>query len=99
MLRLAFRNLFQSRARLLISVGGVGLALLLILTLDAIFSGVEQQVTAYIDHSGADVFVSQSGVRNMHMAASSLPASVEKKGKPVPGIEAGTPILYITNLR
>ncbi|MBI5349592.1 MAG: ABC transporter permease, partial [Chloroflexi bacterium] len=57
MIRLAFRNLFQNRARLMISVGGVALSLLLILSLDAIFTGVEGQVTAYIDHSGADIFV------------------------------------------
>ena len=36
MIRLAFRNLFQNKARLVISVGGVALALLLILSLDAI---------------------------------------------------------------
>ena len=41
MIRLAFRNLFQNKIRLVISVGGVALALLLILSLDAIFSGVE----------------------------------------------------------
>ena len=55
MIRLAFRNLFQNKARLIISVGGVALALLLILSLDAIFTGVERQVTAYINYSGADV--------------------------------------------
>jgi len=33
MLRLAFRNLFQSKVRLAISVGGIALALMLVLTL------------------------------------------------------------------
>ena len=54
MIRLAFRNLFQNKARLAISIGGVALALLLILSLDAVFTGVERQVTAYIENSGAD---------------------------------------------
>ncbi len=98
MLRLAFRNLFQSKARLVMSVGGVALALLLILALDAIFAGVERQVTAYIDYSGADIFVAQKGVRNMHMAASSLPASVARKVKAVAGVASVTPILYLTNV-
>ena len=48
MISLAFHNLFQNRVRLLISVGGVALALLLILSLDAVFTGVERQITAYI---------------------------------------------------
>ena len=97
MIRLAFRNLFQNKIRLVISVGGVALALLLILSLDAIFSGVEQRVTAYIDHSGADIWVSQEDVFNMHMASSSLPDSIARKVKTVEGVESVTPILYLTN--
>src|SRR5512146_115313 len=98
MLLLAHRNLFQNRARLLISVGGVALALMLILSLDAIFAGVERQVTAYIRHSGADVFVAQSGVRNMHMAASSLAAGVADQVAMQPGVASVTLILYLTNM-
>ena len=97
MIRLAFRNLFQNKVRLVISVGGVALALLLILSLDAIFTGVEQQVTAYIDSSGADIIVAQDGVRNMHMASSSLPNSIRMKVKSVPGVASVTPIWYLTN--
>ncbi len=98
MLRLAFRNLFQGKVRVLISVGGVALALMLILALDAIFTGAEGQVTAYIDNSGADIFVSQKGVRNMHMASSSLPTSTNGLVSSVPGVESATPILYVTNM-
>ena len=97
MIRLAFRNLFQNKIRLLISVGGVALALLLILSLDAIFTGVEQRITVYINNSGADVFVAQEDVRNMHMASSSLPDSVRRKVKTVPGVAMVTPILYQSN--
>ena len=98
MLRLAIRNLFQSKARLLITAGGVSLSLLLILTLDAIFQGVEMQVSAYIDQSEADVFVAQEGVRNMHMASSSLPAGVAAQVQAIPGVASVTPILYVTNV-
>lgn len=97
MIRVAFRNLFQNKIRLLISVGGVALSLLLILSLDAIFTGVEQRITAYIDNSGADIFVAQEDVRNMHMASSWLPDSVTRKVKAVPGVAELTPILYLSN--
>ena len=97
MTRLAFRNLFQNKVRLVISVGGVVLSLLLILALDAVFAGVERQITAYIQHSGADVWVSQEDVLNMHMASSSLPDSVARKVKNVPGVASVTPIMYLTN--
>src|SRR5512143_1070037 len=98
MLRLAFRNLFQNKIRLIISVGGVALALLLSLSLDAILEGIQQQVTTYIDHSDADIFVAQEGVRNMHMAASWLPASAAGKVRAVPRVKSVTPILYVTNV-
>jgi putative ABC transport system permease protein len=98
MIRLAFRNLFQSRARLIISVGGVALALLLMLALEAIFTGMQQQVTVYIDRSRADVFVAQAGVRNMHMASSALPAGLAAEVEAVTGVESVTPILYVTHL-
>jgi putative ABC transport system permease protein len=98
MARIAFRNLFQSKVRLVISVGGVALALALILALDAIFTGTEQRITAYIDHAGADVFVSHRGVRTMHMSSSALPASVVDDVRAVAGVASATPILYVTNM-
>lgn len=75
-LRLAFRNLFQNKVRLVVSAGGIALALMLILALDAVLAGAERQITAYIDNSKADVWVSQSGVENLHMVTSSILASV-----------------------
>jgi putative ABC transport system permease protein len=98
MIRLAYRNLVQNKIRLLISTGGVALAFMLILALDAIFSGVEQQITAYIDSSRADIFISQEGVKNMHMATSSLPAAVGAEVEAVPGVRSVTPILYLSNV-
>ena len=97
MVRLALRNLFQSRVRLVVSVGGVALALTLILALDAIFTGLRGQITAYMDNAGADVYVSQAGVRNLHLVASTLPADAADRTRAVPGVAEATPLLYMTN--
>src|SRR6266699_3423210 len=97
MFHYALRNLLQNKMRLVISVGGVALALSLILALDAIMTGVEGRLTAYIDHAGADIFVSQAGVRNLHMVSSTLPATVVGKVQAVSGVTAATPILYVTD--
>jgi putative ABC transport system permease protein len=70
---------------------------LLILSLDAIFTGVERRVTAYIDNSGADIWVSQDDVFNMHMASSTLPDSVARKVKTITGVETVSTIMYLTN--
>jgi putative ABC transport system permease protein len=96
-LLLARRNLGRNRVRLLASVGGVALALSLTLALDAIYAGVASQLTTYIERAGADVWVAQSGVRNLHMVASSLPASVVDEVGAVGGVAAVTPILEATD--
>lgn len=93
---MAFRNLFQSRVRLAMSVGGVALALMLIFALDAIMTGAEERLTAYIDNSGADVWVAQSGVKNLHMVTSWMPSSVSGEVRDVPGVESVTSIMYLT---
>ena len=97
MIRIAYRNLFQSRMRLIVSVGGVAVAMLLILALDAIVAGTERQMTAYIDHSGADVIVSQAGVRTLHMSSSPLSATDLSSVRSEPDVASVTPILYVTN--
>ncbi len=96
-LLLARRNLTRNRIRLLASVGGVALALSLTLALDAIYAGVANQLTTYIDRAGADIWVTQSGVRNLHMVASSLPESVVDGVRAVDGVAAVTPILEATD--
>lgn len=96
MVRLGLRNLFQSRVHLLISVGGVALALTLVLVLDAIFAGSGGQLTAVIEHSGADVWVAQAGVRTLHMSSSALPAATLDAVRAVPGVAAASPLLYVT---
>jgi putative ABC transport system permease protein len=93
---IARRNLFSQRARLVMSVGGVGFALLLVLALNAVFAGVTRQVTAYVDHAGADAIVSQRGVTTMHMSNSSLPLSALERVRHVRAVESVSPILYRT---
>jgi len=70
---IARKSLFSDRRRAALGVGGVVLALLIVLAIDGIFAGAMRQVTRYIDTAEADVFVSQQGVRNMHMSSSSMP--------------------------
>ena len=93
---LARRNLAGQRTRLAMSVGGVGLALLLVLALNAIFAGIDRQVSAYVDNSGADVLISQRGVTTMHMSNSSLPLAMLQRARQVSEAASVAPILYRT---
>jgi putative ABC transport system permease protein len=88
------RSLFVERRRALLGVGGVAVTLLMVLLLDGVFAGAMRQITRYIDSSPADVIVAQSSVRNMHMAASSVPLDAVGRIRGEPGVTWADPILY-----
>ena len=93
---LARRNLLRQRLRFFLSVGGVGMALLLVLSLQAIYNAILDQVTAYPDNAGAPVIASQRGVRTMHMSSSAIPIEVIRKLEHDPRVERAAPILYVS---
>jgi putative ABC transport system permease protein len=95
---LARRNLFQDHRRVLLSTGGVAVALLLVLILGGIFAGAVRQLTGYIDRSGADLVVSQAGVTTMHMSASVLRPDIADRIRETPGVAWAEPIRYTTGM-
>jgi putative ABC transport system permease protein len=95
---LARRNLFQDHRRVLLSTGGVAVALLLVLILGGIFAGAMRQLTGYIDRSGADLIVSQLGVRTMHMSASVLRPDIADRAREISGVAWAEPIRYTTGI-
>lgn len=90
---LAFRNLWQGKFRLALSIGGVALAIMLILVLNGFLSGIYVQITAYLDNMPTDLVIAQNGVTNLLSATSVLPSSAENLVRGVPGIERVTPII------
>jgi putative ABC transport system permease protein len=98
MFLLAWKNLTQSRTQFLLGVGGVALALLLMLSLDALLAGSEEDLVAYIENSGAEVFVAQEGVKNMHMAVSAITLRDVRLAAHAPGVASASPVLYTTSV-
>jgi putative ABC transport system permease protein len=90
---LAFYNLWQHKFRLALSIGGVALAMMLIIILNGFLSGIYVQVTAYLDNSPADLIVAQDGVTNLLGATSLLPSNIEDAARGIRGIESVTPIV------
>jgi putative ABC transport system permease protein len=88
------RFLFADRRRAALTVLGVASSLLLVLVLEGIFAGAVDRVTYYIRTSPADVFVSQAGVRTMHMSASTLRADTPDRVARISGVAWATPIAF-----
>ncbi len=90
---LAFGNLLQQKFRLVLSIGGVALAIMLIVLLNGFLAGIYVQITAYLDNTPADLVIAQDGVTNLLSATSLLPPDTEDRARGVAGIDRVTPII------
>src|SRR3989304_6064922 len=90
---LARRNLFQNKTRLSLSIGGVALAVMLILVLNGFLAGMYRQITSYLDHSPGSVVVAQEDVVNLLGATSLLPPGIKSQAESVRGVRGAVPIL------
>jgi putative ABC transport system permease protein len=90
---LARRNLSQDKTRLALSIGGVALAVMLILILKGFLTGMNRQIASYIDHSPGSLLVAQKGISNLLGATSILPPKVSDQIEHVSGVEKVIPIL------
>jgi len=94
MLKLAWRNLIHERTRLAISVGGVALAVLLILVIGGVFAGSEEHAVAYIKNQAIPLWLMQAGVENMHMASSILAPETTESAREIEGVKEAVGLLY-----
>jgi putative ABC transport system permease protein len=90
---LARRNLFQDKTRLALSIGGVALAVTLILILKGFLSGMNRQITSYLDHSPGSIVVAEEDVVNLLGATSLMPDGIEQKAENIRGVDEVFPIL------
>jgi putative ABC transport system permease protein len=89
---LARRNLLADPRRLVGSVVGVGLAVMLILLLDGLWSGLRQQSTVYADRVGADLYVLQPGVRDLTAGAGTVPLRAVDAVRANPAVSWAAPV-------
>lgn len=90
---LARRNLFQDKTRLALSIGGVALAVALILILKGFLTGMNRQITSYLDHSPGSIVVAEEDVVNLLGATSVIRSDMHQKAETIRGVEKVIPIL------
>lgn len=64
-MNIAWRNLAKDKLRLGLSIGGVALAVMLVLILNGFVSGLNAQIGAYLEHQPGTLVVAQDGVENL----------------------------------
>ncbi len=92
-MQLAYKNLFSDKTRLILTMGGVALAVMLILLLNGLLDGMNSQITSYLNHSPGSIIVAQSGVSNLLGATSLIPPGIIEKANEVDGVSQVLPIL------
>jgi putative ABC transport system permease protein len=98
MMRWTVKSLLHEPAAFLGSAAAVAAAFVLVMLFEAIWAGESAQVVAYARHAGADVWVMQRGVSNMHMATSLIPIWKADQVARIEGVSQSTPILYLNSL-
>jgi len=91
-LLLARRNLFEQPLRLLFSVLGVGLSVMLILVMWAILEGILGQAGALVRNTNAQVWVVQKGFTDIAHGFSVVPSSLRAPLDRLPGVMRANPI-------
>ncbi len=95
MLSWALRSLWADRVASLAGAAGVAMALLLAIVVEGVFHGEADQIVAYVDRAGADVWVMQEGVSNMHMASSFVHRARIDEVAALEGVQNVEDILYV----
>ena len=95
MVSLVKKLLLRDKTRLAITLSGTSLALLLIFTLTGIYLGFYHQATAFIDNSGADLWVVQKGAPNFFFAISFLPTNMSNSIAKVNGVKTVSPLIGV----
>ena len=86
------RLLLGDRRRLLASVSGVGLALMLIVLLDGLSAGIDERITVFEQRSGAALYVAQQGTTSLLGSTSVLPLATMDEVRAVPGVDWVAPV-------
>ena len=71
---------------------GIGLALMLMLLLAGLWVGVQDRVTTYDDHLGADLILVPTGTRNLFADPGALPAPAVDAIAQAPGVTRAAPL-------
>lgn len=90
---LARRNLLQDKTRLVLSIFGVALSVTLILILKGFLTGMNRQITSYLDRSPGSIVIAEEDVVNLLGATSLLPDGIDQKAELVRGVNKVIPIL------
>lgn len=86
MVPVARRNLLADKVKFFVALGGVTLAIVLILVVQSLYSGVQRESSSFIHNLPGDLWVTQQGTTDLVFSNSHLPESAVDRIATVPGV-------------
>jgi putative ABC transport system permease protein len=84
---IARRNLLADKVKLLVAVGGVTLAIVLIIVVHSLYQGVRRETDTFIRNLPGDIWITQEGTTDLVFSNSTLPANSITAISSVRGVE------------
>jgi len=85
---IARRNLLADKAKLFVALGGVTLAVLLILVVQSVYEGVRRDSASFVRSLPGDVWVGQRGITGLTFSNSFLTERAAADVRTIPGVRA-----------
>jgi putative ABC transport system permease protein len=94
MASIAWKNLSREKIRLAISISGVAFAVLLILIIRGLYSGVTEQATKFMRSIQADVWIAEAGTPgDLFHSVSVMPEGLKNRIERVDGVRRVVPLI------
>lgn len=97
-LHIAWRNLTGEPRRWAVSTVALGVAAMLVLFLEGTSRWVTASSTAYVDHTGSQLLVAESGIDDLLFAQSTFPSATMDEIGRLPGVAAVNPVVGINGV-
>jgi putative ABC transport system permease protein len=91
--KLAFRNLFQDRLRLIATVVGIGFSMALVTIQIGLYVSFERMVTVMIDHTDADLWIVPRGSKSFDDDPSLLDEQQRFRALSLDGVQEAVPLV------
>jgi len=95
---LARRNLTSERRRWGVSSVALAIAAMLVLFIQGTIRWIDDSATAYLDHSAADLVVTQRGVDDLLFSQAAIPTTAAAAVQALPGVTRATPIVAVNGV-
>jgi len=95
---IAWRNLTRERRRWAMSASALAVAATIVLFLEGIQRWLDTSSTAYLDHTGAQLIVSEKGIEDLLFAQSAISPSAVDQVRGIAGVRTVDPVVAVNGI-